>query len=339
MFGNEEFKNVLYLIDFGLCKKYRNSKTGEHVKFICTRKLNGTAKYASVYALSGYELSRRDDLESLCYLIIYLLNGSLPWEKIRAFTKSERYKVIYLMKKNLDISHLIKNKDNPEFVSFFKYCKNLKFEENPDYEYLRGLMLRCLNKNCKINNIMDINKIITSLLKQNKSENENYKINSNIEKVCDEESLSVCINDNKHINEIIPRPNENIENKIRRKIFENKGNYHFFQDYINSQEKSKNLTYLKKNNKSSNSCGKLIFNKKDLTDDSERSKYSYRTSNRRLNYIIKGLGLKINENEKEKNKLKNYYYIQSNDDFRRNIYMNMEEENKKNESENNCAIF
>ena len=341
MFGKEEFKNVLYLIDFGLCKKYRNSKTGEHVKFTYNKKLNGTAKYASVYALSGYELSRRDDLESLCYLIVYLLNGSLPWEKIRAVSKHERYKMIYLMKKNFILSHLIKDNDKSEFIYFINYCRNLKFEENPDYEYLRSLMLRSLNNHSQINNIIDINKIIASLLEQKKSENEDYESNKNLEKVCNEESLSNCNYDNKCINEVISKSNENIEKKMRRRIFESPGNYRFFHNYRNLKENEKNNINFKESMKISYSCGKLNINNKNRTDTTERSKFLKSSRNRRLNYIIKGLGIKTseNENEKEERKEKNYY-TQPNDDSKRNKFrVTEEEENKKSESENHCVIF
>ena len=75
MSGKKEYKDVLYLIDFGLSKKYRDPKTMEHVKFINNRRLNGTARYASIHALEGYETSRRDNLEELLYVLIYFLNG------------------------------------------------------------------------------------------------------------------------------------------------------------------------------------------------------------------------------------------------------------------------
>ena len=61
MTGRNEYRNVLYLIDFGLSKKYIDSKTGNHVKFTNNHRLNGTARYASIHALEGFELSRRDD--------------------------------------------------------------------------------------------------------------------------------------------------------------------------------------------------------------------------------------------------------------------------------------
>lgn len=101
MNGRKEYKDVLYLIDFGLCKRYKDPKTGEHVKYINNRRLNGTARYASIHALEGYESSRRDDLEGLCYVLVYFLNGHLPWGRIKNKNKQERYKLILNMKKKL----------------------------------------------------------------------------------------------------------------------------------------------------------------------------------------------------------------------------------------------
>ena len=163
MSGRKEYKDVLYLIDFGLSKKYRDPKTGQHVKFINNRRLNGTARYASIHALEGYETSRRDDLEGLCYVLIYFLNGHLPWERVKNKNKQERYKIklILNMKKKISSENLVGDKNNIDFIEFVKYCKKLKFEEKPDYDYLRGLMINCISKNNKsIDNFynIDINK-------------------------------------------------------------------------------------------------------------------------------------------------------------------------------------
>ena len=121
MSGKKEYKDVLYLIDFGLSKKYRDPKTMEHVKFINNRRLNGTARYASIHALEGYETSRRDDLEELCYVLIYFLNGHLPWERVKNRNKQERYKIILNMKKKITEENLVGDKNNTEYIEFVKY--------------------------------------------------------------------------------------------------------------------------------------------------------------------------------------------------------------------------
>ena len=196
MTGRKEYKEVLYLIDYGLSKRYIDSKTGEHIKYKNNHKLNGTARYASIHALEGYELSRRDDLESLCYVLIYLLKGSLPWTRLKNKNKYEKYKLILTMKKNMSEDILVGDTNNSEFVDFLKYCRNLKFEENPNYDYLRGLMIKCINKN---------NKIINKFGKKMKNEifefSFNNLINNRINKrTCSAKKVKINLISNKLLN-------------------------------------------------------------------------------------------------------------------------------------------
>ena len=90
----------VYLIDFGLSKKYRSSRTLQHIKYSENKKLIGTARYASINALAGIEQGRRDDMEALSYVLIYFLRGSLPWQGLRINKKEDRYKKILEKKKN-----------------------------------------------------------------------------------------------------------------------------------------------------------------------------------------------------------------------------------------------
>lgn len=71
--------NTIFLIDYGLSKRYRNPRTRQHVNLIHHKNLTGTARYASINAHLGLEQSRRDDLEAIGYVLIYLLLGGLPW--------------------------------------------------------------------------------------------------------------------------------------------------------------------------------------------------------------------------------------------------------------------
>ena len=97
--GLNEDNNKLFIIDFGLSKQFRDPNTLIQNPLIKRKKLTGTAKYASIHALEGYEQSRRDDLESVGYLIIYLLKGFLPWQGLLMKSKSEKYSKILQKKK------------------------------------------------------------------------------------------------------------------------------------------------------------------------------------------------------------------------------------------------
>jgi casein kinase 1 len=126
----------VYIIDFGLAKKYRDSKTGQHIPYRDGKNLTGTARYASIFTHQGIEQSRRDDLECLGYVLIYLLKGSLPWQGMKGDTKKEKYQNITNKKVSTSVD-LLCNELPPEFANYIRYCQSLRFEERPDYGLLR----------------------------------------------------------------------------------------------------------------------------------------------------------------------------------------------------------
>ena len=128
--------HMVYVIDCGLSKKYRDSKTNLHIPYREGKSLTGTARYASVYTHLGIEQSRRDDLEGLGYVMIYLLKGVLPWQGLRGDTKKEKYQNITDKKTSTPVEVLCA--DLPiEFSNYINYCKALRFEDRPDYALLR----------------------------------------------------------------------------------------------------------------------------------------------------------------------------------------------------------
>ena len=138
--GAKEHNDRLYLLDFGLAKKYRSSRTLIQYPYVKKKKLTGTARYASIHALEAYEQSRRDDLESVGYVLMYFLRGDLPWQGLKIRSKEDRYKKILDKKKETTSEELCRNYPN-EFYKYVDYTKNLEYTENPDYDMLKQLFL------------------------------------------------------------------------------------------------------------------------------------------------------------------------------------------------------
>lgn len=130
--------NLVYIIDFGLAKKYKDAKSSMHIPYRENKNLTGTARYASINTHLGIEQSRRDDLESLGYVLMYFNLGTLPWQGLKAANKRQKYERISEKKLSTPIEVLCK--DFPvEFPTYLTYCRRLDFIQRPDYSYLRKL--------------------------------------------------------------------------------------------------------------------------------------------------------------------------------------------------------
>ena len=137
--------HIVYILDFGLSKKYWSSSHKCHIPFCRGKKLTGTARYASINALSGCEQSRRDDLESIGYIIMYFIRGSLPWQGLKINRKDDRYKKICEKKRETSAKDLCSGFPS-EFESFVSYTRNLQFTEVPNYNHLRNLLKTVIKK-------------------------------------------------------------------------------------------------------------------------------------------------------------------------------------------------
>jgi serine/threonine protein kinase len=114
VYGLDKNNDMIYIIDFGFCCKY-NKKNKERSNMI------GTPNYVSIRVLEGCEPNRRDDLESLVYIMYYLWKGEI--------SVTDKKKFI--------------NRDNeiPEYMLlFFDYCRSLEYDEEPKYDYLYSLL-------------------------------------------------------------------------------------------------------------------------------------------------------------------------------------------------------
>jgi casein kinase I homolog HRR25 len=132
--GIGKHANVAYIIDFGLSKEYRNPCTRQHIPYGNTFGLIGSPTFASIHSHLGMEHGRRDDLESLAYVLIYFLRGSLPWQGL----DFEGHDLIAESKQQNSTDDLCEGLPQ-EFHTFLDYSRSLSFYDKPDYDYLRGL--------------------------------------------------------------------------------------------------------------------------------------------------------------------------------------------------------
>jgi serine/threonine protein kinase len=130
LMGLGEKQSNVYLIDFGLAQRY--IKDTNHIQYTENNVVSGTSRYMSVNSHMGIQPSRRDDLESLCYTLIYLLRGNLPWEN------ADNYQKLREEQLSTPLDELCKGLPE-EFLTVLIYCRRLRFEDKPDYGYLRNL--------------------------------------------------------------------------------------------------------------------------------------------------------------------------------------------------------
>ena len=145
LIGKGNKRNIVYAIDFGLSKKYRDSQTGLHIPYRDGKNLIGTARYASINTHFGVEQSRRDDIESLGYMMIYLMKGNLPWQGMVNSNPKKKYDKIKKLKIEVKLQDLCSGLPK-ECIKFIQYARDMKFEDKPNYNYLRSLLKRMVIK-------------------------------------------------------------------------------------------------------------------------------------------------------------------------------------------------
>ncbi|XP_012783210.2 casein kinase I-like [Ochotona princeps] len=155
LMGLERHCNKVYLIDFGLAKKYQDSHTREHIPCQKTEYIVGTARFASINTHRGIEQSRRDDLESLGYVFTYFNRGSLPWQGLKAATKRKKFEKVGQQKLSIPLEELCGGFPE-EFTTYLQICRKLGFEETPNYMYFRQIFQNAFrNLNFQYDNVFD----------------------------------------------------------------------------------------------------------------------------------------------------------------------------------------
>jgi len=138
-FGAGAKSDTVYLLDFGLSKKFKSSRTGQHIVYREGKSLTGTARYASINSHKGIEQSRRDDLESIGYVLMYFLRGSLPWQGLRVREDEDKFQKIMEVKINTPVAEVCRG-HHDNFAKYINYTRSLRFEDRPDYDLLRNFL-------------------------------------------------------------------------------------------------------------------------------------------------------------------------------------------------------
>lgn len=139
MMGLGEHSNTVFMIDFGLTRLVIDPKTGKHIPFVGMKNLIGTCRYVSVNSHKGLELSRRDDLITLGYVMINLIKGSLPWQGITISKHSARYRKVGKFKQQYPNEKLCQGCP-VQFLHYMDYVMGMGFEEAADFEMLKALI-------------------------------------------------------------------------------------------------------------------------------------------------------------------------------------------------------
>ncbi|EPZ34372.1 Protein kinase, ATP binding site domain-containing protein [Rozella allomycis CSF55] len=173
LIGRGSQSDLVYLVDFGMAKYYRDPKTKQHIPYRERKSLSGTARYMSINTHLGREQSRRDDLEALGHVFVYFLRQQLPWQGLKAATNKQKYEKIGEKKQQVSIKDLCEGFPD-EVAAYMTYTRNLGFEETPNYDYLISLFKIILEKcNVKENDV----KYDWINLKELNNSNNDYKKN------------------------------------------------------------------------------------------------------------------------------------------------------------------
>ncbi|KAI8149425.1 casein kinase I delta [Fennellomyces sp. T-0311] len=135
--GTNALDGTLFPVDFGLAKRFKDSDR-RHMDIKTGKGMMGTVRYASLHAHDGIELSRRDDLEALAYVLAYFIRGKLPWQGFNLSDKYEKYQRVHEEKLKWSTNKLFENAPK-QFIEFFNHIESLEFKDKPDYDKLENL--------------------------------------------------------------------------------------------------------------------------------------------------------------------------------------------------------
>ncbi|RNF06976.1 casein kinase 1 isoform 2 [Trypanosoma conorhini] len=137
--GVRENSQIVYVIDLGLAKRYRDPRTLQHIPWESNKSLAGTVRYMSINTHRGIAQTRRDDLESVMYLLFYFLRGGLPWQGMKHQANDHNYEGICDMKVHIT-PHTLAEGYPRQFATLLEYTRSLRFEETPSYSFCLQLL-------------------------------------------------------------------------------------------------------------------------------------------------------------------------------------------------------
>lgn len=156
LMGRDQKSFQVYLIDFGLAKRYIDTHTEKHIPMKAGKAIMGALEYSSINNHAGKELSRRDDLEALGYILAHLVLGDLPWSALAAQDKyQENEQSILQLKSSFEQSAAFSQLPD-EIQAFIKEVKRLEFTEDPKYlKYRRSFKMLMVKKGLEFDRIYD----------------------------------------------------------------------------------------------------------------------------------------------------------------------------------------
>ena len=321
MTGRGENEKNIYIIDFGLAKKYYSVSKAQHIKFCTGKHLIGTARYCARNAHRGYEQGRRDDLESIGYVLMYFLLGVLPWQGLKIKKNEDQFEKIAEKKYSTPFEDLCEGQPD-EFLLFFKYIDGLRFEDQPNYVYLIGLFQNMIDKYCRecfydFDWKKDSCTYVSRELKENKALDASLIVNQN------NENNEVSGMDYSYEGEGDENDEENQQRNNKNKQMK-KNEIFVGEDQQQIEEEKKN----EENNKNG---------KKDNKDNKDNKDYKIKRSKSLMNVKKSGKNKKNNKNSKkdlyqteQKQKTSAKFGINDNN----NDNDNNSEQNKENQQNN-----
>lgn len=313
--------NIVYLTELGLSVKYCSSKTRKHIMPGFKGRFTGTLKFSSSNAQRGNQQSRRDDIESLGYTILFFLKGQLPWENMDPnLNAKELYLKTYAMKKYMPIEKLCKGL--PEMEDYFKYSRSLKFQEKPDYEYLRNIFKDLLKKN----GFENFENLYFSWVEPSKN---NFQNNKKTRTLSPKARLFMKIKNQIQLKKEIESDNKNIDGVL---LTDN----NLEDNIINNINQRISLTQEKREKQNQNGISKTFINNNasfkatPKRENNEKDKFQQiKIKNRKESIQNKEKKYKIVERShttKEQNKNKNIYNTIKNEE-RMNNYKKINKNN------------